>query len=78
VKFASTGSNFDLANQVILKRSSAPTSKRDLAKIQEQFNAWVKRDLPALIGACRSSAPFQSARIMRATGMGGDVIASHD
>jgi hypothetical protein len=23
-----------------LERSSAPTSKRDLAKLQEQFNAW--------------------------------------
>ena len=48
--------------------AETPTSKRDLAKIQEQFNAWANETgLP--YRTCRASAPCQSARTFRATPM---------
>jgi 3-methyladenine DNA glycosylase Tag len=57
--------------------AEAPTSKRDLAKIQEQFNAWAKETgLPyrhlSLICAMSIGENYQGDRY------GGDVIGSRD
>ena len=40
----------------------APTSKKDLRKIQDQFNAWAKETRPAATRTSRASAPCRSAR----------------
>jgi 3-methyladenine DNA glycosylase Tag len=57
--------------------AETPTSKRDLAKIQEQFNAWAKETgLPfrhlSLICAMSIGENYEGDRY------GGDVIGSHD
>ena len=41
--------------------SESPTSKKDLRKIQDQFNAWARRP-GCRSPICRASAPCRSAR----------------
>ncbi len=44
--------------------AESPTSKKDLRKIQDQFNAWADETGLSLT-TCRASAPCRSAKIMR-------------